>query len=128
MTDCDGQQSVNLELTGKTKPMPIDFNADQASSVIQEIQLSQNPGISLIIPIKVQGLSAQAVVDTAAQVSIISNDLFDKINHPKMPSEQVLLRGAGKGSKIIANKFSNVPLIIGDQTYHWDLLVAPIED
>ena len=66
MTDCDGQQSVNLELTGQTKPMPIDFNADQASSVIQEMQLSQNPGISLVIPIKVQGLSAQAVVDTAA--------------------------------------------------------------
>ena len=125
MTDCTGQQSVNSKPIGHSKPLPTiqsqplptKVNINQTSSVVHEIKLSSNPGISLVIPIKVHGINTHAVVDTAAQVSILSDELFDKLKHPTTPCKQVLLRGAGKCSKIIANKFPKVPLIIGDQNY-----------
>ncbi len=96
---------------------------------LREVQFtSYYNGISLVIPLEVQGVKTHAIVDTAAQVSIISEDLTKLINPPLTSVEKVLLRGAGKSSSIIAKKNPNVHLEIGGRRYTWDLLVAPIAD
>lgn len=126
VTDCDGQQSFNSELTGQTK-LPIstltkhNWKYNKFSCLKTLVLQFGNPYQSSRF--KYTSCGGYCTTSVYNQQRLIY-----KINHPKMPSEQVLLWGAGKGSKIIANKFSNVSLIIGDQTYHWDLLVAPIED
>ena len=118
------------ETIGQSNPPASVSEADCGSHYgLQEIQFSTNPGTSLVIPIRIKGIHTYAVVDTAAQVSIISEDVFRQIKHPLTVSEKkILLTGAAKNSKMEARKVSNLPLIIGNQTYNWDLLIAPIQD
>ena len=93
------------------------------------MQVSSNyDGISLVIPLKIQGVPAHATIDTAAQVSIISEGLAKRIKPPLISIEKVLLRGAQKSSNMVANRVPNIPLEIGGSKYSWDILIAPISD
>ena len=81
---------------------------------LREVQLSCNyNSISLVIPLKVQGVSTPAMVDTAAQVSIISEDLAKQLSPPSKLGEKVVLRGAGRSSNMIAQRAFSIPLEIG---------------
>ena len=69
-----------------------------------------------------------AVIDTAAQISLINQSLWERIKQPLTPTEQVLLWGAEKRSNMVAQRIPQLNLLIGDQSYTWDLFLAPIED
>ena len=102
--------------------------ADCSTITLREIQFSPSKTVSLVIPVKIRGVHTQAVIDTAAQVSIISEELAEKITPPFQVKEKVILRGAEKSSNMIAKRIAGVPLSIGQHDYTWDLLIAPIAD
>ena len=95
---------------------------------LREIKFSYSKAVSLVIPAKVRGVPTHAIIDTAAQASIISEELADTIFPPLQVKEEVILRGAEKSSNMIAKRVTNVPLGIGQHNYTWDLLIAPIAD
>ena len=88
-TDCGGQQSVDDNFSGQQNAPP---------TLKEPVHFSTNPGVSLVIALNVLGVPTEAVVDTAAQVSIISEDFFQQLKHCPIPSETILLRGAQKKS------------------------------
>lgn len=91
-------------------------------------QFSNSRGISLVIPVQIQGVHTQAIIDTTAQVSIISEELANTISPPCKVKDQVLLRGAEKCSSMIAKRTTSVHLRIGQHSYKWDILIAPMAD
>ena len=92
----------------------------------------RNKGAALVIPVTVEGVQTLAVVDTAAETTIISRELFMTL--PEMSAkwlqncEEVTLGNAEKQSSMTGYLVPDVSLGIGKQTYTWDVIVAPITD
>ena len=92
------------EHNGHTQPINHQFSADlnigqknNKETVLREVKFSSNHnGISVVIPIKLHVVQTHAVVDTAAQVSIISEDITKQIKNLLKPTEEVLLSGRDK--------------------------------
>ena len=101
---------------------------ESCSAQLREVSYQANVGTSLVVPAQVNGVKTNAVVDTAAQVSIISQELLAEMSSPLSAVEKVILRGAGKDSSMVATRYKDVPLIIGSTRYLWDVLAAPITD
>lgn len=86
------------------------------------------PGASLLIPVKLNGLKTLAVVDTAAQVTVVSRRIWNQLRRPPPTPETVILHGAEVGSRMEAKLAKQVHLDIGGQVHRWDIHVAPIQD
>ena len=73
-----------LELPNSSSSVPPESNLDLPgeSQSLREISFSASTGITLLIPVEINGLQIPAIVDTAAQVSIINQDLLAKLEQP----------------------------------------------
>ena len=98
-------------------------------SDVREVAFTKdNSGLSIVIPAKVNGKPIKAVVDSAAQVTVLSETLYKAMKHPPEIRERVRLKGAGDHHHMMAGIVKNVRLSIGEQTFNWDIYVAPITD
>ena len=83
---------------------------------------------SLTVPISVNGVSVDAVIDTAAQITVLSTDFV----HAHLPSLQFLgvydLNGIKTGTPIMATLSGELIIGIGDQSFRWWALRADITD
>ncbi len=83
---------------------------------------------NLVLEATVNGYSVPALIDTAAQVSVVSEEFFRTL-HPAPPlSGKVWLGGASKGNKFLASKATNMSIGLGNTQHLHDLVVAPIND
>ncbi len=68
------------------------------------------------------------MVDTAADVTILSEKLFAKMAHTAKIKATVNLLAAGEGQKFKAKQLEPVKISIGKNTIHKSIFVAPIHD
>lgn len=89
-------------------------------------------GLSLVVSVQVitsRGTSrASAIIDTAAQVTVLSDTFWIKLGSPELVTGEVTLRSAQRDSTMMGRILKNISLIMGRQTYTWNLLVAPISE
>ena len=83
-------------------------------------------GESMTILVRMKGLTVNAVVDTAAQVTVISRKLADRLALPYM--QGVPLSGAAESSTFKAWKSIGVPMRIASESWHWTVYIAEITD
>jgi hypothetical protein len=71
------------------------------SLTLKPVPISQiRPTIGFMVELVVQGVSVQAVVDTGAEVSVLSKRVYDQLN-PKPPIKQyVTMTQAGENAKM----------------------------
>ena len=83
----------------------------------------------MVVPVSFGGTKLSAVVDTAAQVSLIRQSVWEKIaiQHDVIP-ETVQLANAQKDSGMKGKLFSHVGFILGGRKYYIDIVVADISD
>ena len=81
----------------------------------------------MIIPIKIGNVDFPAVVDTAAQVTVVSREVAKNLDL-KLSSKVVKLTGAEQGSYFPVKIDRNVHLKIGFKKIQWDLYVAVLEN
>ena len=93
------------------------------------IQINQLRSASMIqIPVMLGGIPIEAVVDTAAEVTIISDRVYKELNWTGPIIKQVLLQIAGRELKIKGFIIRPLALQIGSHVYEEEVYVAPIED
>ena len=81
---------------------------------------------NLVIPAKIANKEINAVIDTAAQVTVLSLDLAKEL-YPRRHFEQASLRGIGK-QDVEARYYSDLHLQIGSNQYTAGLFAADIQD
>ena len=85
------------------------------------------PAGSISVPIRINGVCVNAIIDTAAQVSVLSTRFVDD-NWSSIPySGYVSIQGIGKSS-LQSSIWENVDICLGAHTYKWHVFVAPISD
>ena len=120
------QESASAESGVNSDPMS---SGDEPQKVPREISIRKTgSGNSLLIPIYINGIKIEAVVDHGAEITLISEDLLHRINLSPIEDKDVTLKQAGKESNMPAMKACDVALQLGDQEYKWDMYVAPIHD
>ena len=80
---------------------------------LREVTYSTSSDVTLVVPTKLCGLQLDAVVDTAAQVTIINEKFLSDISTLPSHSEKIILREASQGSSMLGRVYTNVPLILG---------------
>ena len=90
--------------------------------------VSLNSTGHLMVPISINGVSVDAVIDTAAQITVLSTDFV----HAHLPSLQISgvydLNGIKTGAPVTATLSEELIIGIGDQSFRWLALRADITD
>lgn len=111
--------------------MKVPEDDDQPSGITTTTppgQQEQWQGTSMTIPCKLFGREISAVIDSAAQISVISQEFFDTISpRPKLEGA-IKLKGAGKKELMTGSMCKDQLLTIGKSEFKIDLCVAPITD
>jgi hypothetical protein len=85
-------------------------------------------GVMLRVPVEVQGMQLQAVVDTAAQVTLVSEEFYKSVDPSPPIRKEVVMNTAGKGMQMneyIAGPFQ---VVLGTHLFTVEIYVAPIEE
>ena len=107
----------------------VETRNDSNNSKIREVTFSGvTSALSIIIPAKINGCATDVVVDSAAQVTVLSEEFVQSMRDPPKVTENVWLKGAGQGQFMSAKYAEGVSFVIGNHTYNWDIYVAPISD
>ena len=85
-------------------------------------------GPSLVVPAVLYGHYVNAVVDSAAQVTVISEEQYQSLGVKHKVWEVVRLRGAAKEGTMEAKLIRGVAMVIGERSFRLDMYIAPITD
>ena len=83
---------------------------------------------NLLIPITINGVSLHAVLDMAAQVSVIRARFVDNFLPTLQLYEAFTLNGIKADSLLPASRSNDVQVTLGDQIFQWKFLKANISD
>ncbi|CAC5414740.1 unnamed protein product [Mytilus coruscus] len=99
---------------------------------LREVQLypgDRNPeSNTLVLGISINDVTVNAVIDTAAQVTLMSEEFAKKLKPPVMFKGSLMLKGAGKDNSITARYTERVTVKVGKIDTKWKIIVAKIND
>ena len=122
-----GQPATQVHSTGLVNNEIVNNVNNQIS--VREVMFTQDKGYNLVIPVAInQGPTTNAIIDTAAQVTVINSKLARQVGLDLSGAEKVTLRGVGVNSELEAFLVKGVRLVIGRKVYRWDVYVAHITD
>ena len=85
--------------------------------------------LNILVPLTISDdLEVSGIVDTASQVTVLSEEIFQQLKNPPAVVEEVLLRGAAKQGQFPARKLEGLNLTIGSKVYRCSPYVAPMSD
>ena len=85
----------------------------ELSGDIREIHMARNEGWSPVIPAKINGVQCQAVIDTAVQVIVVSEKIFQDLTPCPWVVEEVILKDATAINNIPAKVVKLLSFILG---------------
>ncbi|CAC5396879.1 unnamed protein product [Mytilus coruscus] len=99
---------------------------------LREVQLypgDRNPeSNTLVLGISINDVTVNAVIDTAAQVTLMSEEFAKKLKPPVIFKGSFMLKGAGKDNSITARYTERVTVKVGKTDTKWKIIVAKIND
>ena len=84
-------------------------------------------GFTLVVPVKINGLEVSAVVDTAAEATIISRAVYEQLKTKPDLTREVVLIGLDQSSGIQGQLMTS-DLTIGLHTLKWQAYVVDMPD
>ena len=90
------------------------------------LQLRSRP--TYRVPVTVNNISASAVVDTAAQVTFISDKILERLDPQPGKIKEISLRTAGREMKITGHVVAPVEIHFGRKMCNENVYVARIQD
>ena len=122
---CEGTETIR----SGSNPAVAGLDQKTRPKTLREICIRVNSeDENLMIPICINGVLTEAVIDTGAQCTVISERLLQFMQQPLNFAEDIILREAQQNSKMVAKKAEQVSISIGASEYVWDVYVAPLTD
>ncbi|TRZ00762.1 hypothetical protein DNTS_024559, partial [Danionella cerebrum] len=121
----DGEKHIGYRLQSDGAP-----NSDHQLQG-RQIGCTKKRGESLQIPMTINGIQTQAIADTGAQTTVISEELYQSIlkrDTTTADLHQTYLLNAGVGDGMQAKHGLTVTFGIGSKSINWEVHVAPIRD
>ena len=84
----------------------------------------------MVVQIKVNDVEVSAIIDTAAQVTVMSSDYYDDLLDDKNKHSGSYLRIKGIRKDLVLPSFiaKDIPFTSGKSYFRWDVHVIPIEE
>jgi predicted aspartyl protease len=79
-------------------------------------------------PVEVQGMQLQAVVDTAAQFTLVSEEFYKSLDPAPPIHKEVVMNTAGKGMQMNGYIAGSFQVVLGTHQFSVEIYVAPIEE
>ena len=80
-----------------------------------------------MVPIKINGLEIPAVIDTAAEATILSKKAYNQLKKKPSLIKEINLNGLNVGAPVQGQKIAT-NITLGSNTYKWDVYVAEMGD
>ena len=120
--DCGSGPEENTELRG----LPWGRSEEPC---VRQFTWQESKGVSMMVPARFGVVKTAAVIDTAAQVTIMSSNLREKLwLKPGSHDETMLLRNAERDSTMHGVVRKHVGFHLGGRGYFWDIVEADISD
>ena len=98
-------------------------------STWEDITICQLPSSSMLsVPVSLQDVKLLAVIDTAAEVTIVSDSIFRELQPTPPYLKKVILHTAGRDLRMDGFVVGPVALKLGEITFPEAVYVAPIQD
>ena len=117
------------ESSNLANKVPKDSNLPTASSVIPARTVMFR-GSAIMVPVTIMSTEISAVIDTAAEATVISTELFEQLSrsHTFEKGEKVILGNAEQKNYMEGLLVPGLRFTLGKVSYTWDIVVAPISD
>ena len=102
-------------------------SSDSGRPQIRQFSWSPNQALTMMVPVWIGRRQVMAVVDTAAQVIIMSRALSEELGC-EAPVEKVQLRYAQQDSWMDGGIHEHFGFQLGGKKYYWDVVEADIGD
>ena len=99
---------------------------EEEDGAVTVLKLSN--GVMFRVPVKVQGMQLQAVVDTAAQVTLVSEEFYKSLDPAPPIRKEVVMNTAGKGMQMNGYIAGPFQVVLGTHQFSVEIYVAPIEE
>jgi hypothetical protein len=77
------------------------------------------------VPVEVQGMRLQAVVDTSAQVTLVSEEFYKSLDPATPIRKEVVMNTAGNGMLMNGYIAGPFPVVLGTHQFSVEIYVAP---
>ena len=98
-------------------------NLESRENIICQLKTSS----SCLVEANINGEVLHAIIDTGADVTLISDEVYNRMSEKPKKIGNVVLRTAGKGMKMEGQIVGPTNIIIGGRTYASNIYVAPLE-
>ncbi|VDI77229.1 Hypothetical predicted protein, partial [Mytilus galloprovincialis] len=98
-------------------------------SRIEESIVDRVTAASIAVPVVINKIAKNAVIDTGAEVTVLSEKLYDQIHESKRPKLRRAARNwevAEAGKSLTTGGIEEVEINLGSETFKWPVDVAPI--
>ena len=102
-------------------------SSDSGRPQVRQFNWSPNQALTMMVPVWIGRRQVMAVVDTAAQVTIMSRALSEALGC-EAPVEKVQLRNAQQDSWMDGGIHEHFGFQLGGKKYYWDVVEADIGD
>ena len=98
---------------------------------IKEVSsINTSTTISLILSVKINGITVEAIIDTGAHITVINEKLAKQLKIPEVRGDPMYLKGVpvDENTKIKARNGGEARIVMGKTEAKWQLIVAEITD
>ncbi|CAG2204970.1 unnamed protein product [Mytilus edulis] len=117
--------------TPENTPEEVMSSAETISRIEENIIIDRVTADSIAVPVVINKIATNAVIDTGAEVTVLSEKLYNQIPESKRQKLRRAARNlevAGAGENLTTEGITEVEVYLGSETFKWPVYVAPIGD
>ena len=122
----DTDESIEEEENGVEDNIGNCVTDEEEDGAVTVLKLSN--GVMFRVPVEVQGMQLQVVVDTAAQVTLVSEEFYKSLDPAQPIRKEVVMNTAGKGMQMNGYIAGPFQVVLGTHQFTVEIYVAPIEE
>ena len=115
----------------KSTPSDVIGSAEPSQAIEKNIVIDRVRAATITVPLVINKVETKAVIDTGAEVTVLSEELYSKIPKDMRPELKKATRNlvvAEAGKHMTTRGIAQIEMKLGNEIFTWPMYVAPIGD